>query len=79
MLTFSVNEVDAVQMLRVQKTIQDNIQYFKLLLVQRYIKLGIYHSHIAVCIMNYFHYQTTSNSNISDNQEFTDSAISCCT
>ena len=29
MLTFSVNEVDAVQMLRVQKTIQDNIQYFK--------------------------------------------------
>lgn len=29
MLTFSVNEVDAIQMLRVEKTIQDNIQYFK--------------------------------------------------
>ena len=29
MLTFSVNEVDAVRMLRVEKTIQDNIQYFK--------------------------------------------------
>lgn len=29
MLTFSVNDVDIVQMLRVQKTISDNIQYFK--------------------------------------------------
>lgn len=29
MLTFSLNQVDAVQMLRVEKTIQDNIQYFK--------------------------------------------------
>ena len=29
MLTFSINDVDAVQMLRVEKTIQDNIQYFK--------------------------------------------------
>lgn len=29
MLTFSINEVDAVQMLRVERTIQDNIQYFK--------------------------------------------------
>lgn len=29
MLTFSVNQVDAVQMLRVEKTIEANIQYFK--------------------------------------------------
>lgn len=29
MLTFSINEVDAVQMLKVERTIQDNIQYFK--------------------------------------------------
>ena len=29
MLTFSVNEVDAVQMLRIERTIETNIQYFK--------------------------------------------------
>lgn len=29
MLTFSVNEVDFVQMMRVEKTIENNIQYFK--------------------------------------------------
>lgn len=29
MLTFSVNDVDAIQMLRVEKCIQENVQYFK--------------------------------------------------